>query len=224
VSAGTFPGGAPGPSRCPLCGNVAVTERSDEFRVVCGLCGGPRFPVAVPETSRAVPLLRKADAARKSRAKSRAATVGAGVAMGGVALISLLLLLFGFTLWAIVGGAIFGGPFVLLLLWALGNSSSKAKEIAPALDAAYLAAATELASERGKLTPADLQKAFGVDAEQADQLAAMVQVEAGLGGVRIATNDAAKPPGSLEAEFAEMEAAAEAEAAREAKQKAAPKP
>lgn len=216
-------GTAQGMTRCPVCGNVGAVVADAELRYACGLCGAPRFKGAVPEGSRAVPLLRKADEARKGRARGRAVAGFGGVATAATGAFTLLLLmLVGLKLWVVLGAALFVGPSVLALLWGLQQAGARGKEIGPAVDAAYLAAAGELVKRGGQATPDDLRAALGLDAEHADQLSAMLEAEAGLGGVRIASPGAGAQPGAsgsaktLEAELAELEAAAEAEANREA--------
>jgi ribosomal protein S27AE len=208
-------------TKCPICGNVGAVVRDSELRYACGLCGAPRIP-GVESPGREAPLLVRANDARVARAKARflAGFAGAGVGLS-FAFFGLLLLLFGLKLSLLAVATLVTAPFALLLTFALRRAAASGRDIRPQIDAAYVAAAGELAARNeGNVTAAQLEKTLGVDAAHAEELVNVVQLDAsiGAGPLRIATPRAAAGGGAaggaktLEQELAEMEAQAELEA------------
>lgn len=206
-------------AKCPSCGNAGAVVRDGELRFACGLCGAPRIP-GLETPGREAPMLTRANDARIARAKARflAGFAGAGAGLS-FAFFGLLLLLFGLKLSLVAVATLVTAPFVLLLTFALRRAAASGKEIRPQLEAAYVAAASEVAARAGgTVTAADLEKALGVDAAQAEELANVVQLDASIGAMplRIATPRAGGGPAggdkTLEQELAEMEAQAELEA------------
>jgi hypothetical protein len=80
-------------------------------------------------------------------------------------------------------GLVFTGLFAGMLAFGLGRARSRGNEIAPALDGAWLAAATDVARQsRGPLTAADLGKNLGIEESQAEELLALLDVDSAMGG------------------------------------------
>lgn len=197
VCAASVPEGAPKCERCgaaqvdlgpcPLCNGQGGSSRDAELRYACDLCGGPRVPRLDPRlqsSGREIPLLRKADAARKARAAYRGLAAGSGVALALTAIpFAVLLVAVGFKLLLFLPGLFLTGLFAAMLAIGLGRASSRGDEITPALDGAWLAAATDVARQSpGPLTAADLGQKLGIDEGQAEELLALVDVDTSLGG------------------------------------------
>lgn len=209
---------------CPLCGGIAGVDMHPELGTVCRLCGGPRIVMpegtTLDETSRAA--LRKAEGARKARGLFRGLGVIGIVGTAFGALLSLPILFFSF--WAALLTLLFVAvPSVAVALFSRAKAQSKSKEMTAALDAAWGSATAELVRAGKAKTPADIAKAFGIDAARAQQLLTLVSVDAEIGiagapTVRIDTSGAALPP---DPRFAELEARAAAEQQAEAEASAA---
>jgi len=167
--------------RCPHCNAVTTSSPDKELRYHCDLCGGPRVPrgdPAVRRGKRDVPFLRRANEARKARAKYRA-LVGVFAAMGfGTTMIAgLWVLIFGLSLGLGVTWGLFAGIAALTVLWGLRKSGEKTKEIAPQIDQAWTRAAADTASAiKGPFSAARLAKAMGVDEAVAEELLAQLDV------------------------------------------------
>lgn len=135
--------------------------------------------------------------------------------------------------WIFGGFAAFMGALLTVVPLAAGAivSSSKVKaktrEIQPALDAAWMAAASDvIASSDRALAPRDLAARLGIDEAKAEELLALADVQASIGGahqrtnemasfdqrLRVATERADASGGGARVADAELEAAAEAEA------------
>jgi hypothetical protein len=208
-------------------------SRDDEMRFKCDLCGGPRIPILAPgirTSGKEVTALKKAEDARKGRAAARATAIAGGVGLTFTALtFAVFWLIFGL---GIVSGALFlllAGPLAALLAWGSQKAGQRGKEIQPALDAAWLAAASDVAAKsRGQLTAPDLAVAMGIDEAKAEELLAMVDVHRAVGGgalprtdemaafdakLRVATESAAASSSAASGAAAEREATAEDEAA-----------
>lgn len=215
--------------RCPACGGIGSVVKHDEFLYVCNLCGAPRIPLppglGAPQ---ALESLRKAEQGRRNRAKGIAAK-----ALGGVGLAGNLLLFLAFALvfsvtTALVIAAFLGAPFVAALLWGISKQKQGSAEIPRHLDAAWELAAREVVKAGKATTPAALAQTLGIDLPRAEQLFAMMTVDALVSDpvaerVRIETaGTVALPPDprfealerkAREASSAEAEAHAEVEAA-----------
>jgi hypothetical protein len=199
-----------------------------EMRFKCDLCGGPRIPVLSPAIRRSgkeIPALKAAEDARKGRAAGRATAIAGGVGLSFTVLtFAIFWLIFGLGIVSAIAFLAVAGPLGALLAWGSSRAAKRGKEIPPALDAAWMAAASDVAAQsRGQLTAHDLAVALGVDEAKAEELLAMVDVNRAVGGgavprsaemaafdakLRVATESA----GLASGQAAEREAAAEDEA------------
>lgn len=165
---------------CALCGAVADASPDDELRFRCDVCGAPRVPLsdtAIRRSGKEIPMLKRAEAARRARAWGRT-----GAIVGGLGLASVFLFFTALTLIfssATIGilGVLFSAPFGALLAWSILRAKARGKEIAPALDAAWLAVATDVAEQTaGTLTARDLANKMRIDETQAEELLAQLTV------------------------------------------------
>jgi hypothetical protein len=198
---------------CPCCAAQASASPHAELRFVCDVCGGPRVPRLDPSlrsSGREVPLLRKADAARKARAGWRAAAIADGVLLPFTLLIlAATVALFGahaamvlVLLFAVV-------PVAAFLAFALRRASVRGHEIAPALDAAWIAVATDAAQQTPGLTATVLAQKLGIEEPQAEELMALLDVNGAVSpGPRLRFD---APAGTTEIASASEEEAALAE-------------
>ncbi len=197
VCAAPVPEGAPRCERCgaaqtdlgpcPLCNGQGGSSQHPEFRFACDICGGPRIPRLDPRlksSGREIPLLRKADAARKARALFNGLAAASGVALALTLIpFAVLLAVVGLKVLLLLPGLLFTGLFAGMLAFSIGRSRSRGNEITPALDGAWLAAATDVARQSpGPLTATVLGKTLGIDEAQAEELLALVDVDTALGG------------------------------------------
>ena len=114
--------------------------------------GAPHSPAApdpagsAASSGREIPFLQKADAARKGRGVWRGTAIGSGIGLT-LALVPfvLLLIVIGPNLLVLFPGLLFNGLFAAMLWVSLGRARQRGREIAPAIDAAWLAAAGDLA-------------------------------------------------------------------------------
>ncbi len=214
---------------CPLCGATAGVSRDEELRYRCDVCGGPRVPLdkkGVRRSGKEVALLKRADAARKARARSRAGAVLAGIATAGafgvVALVGLLgaIGVLDLGLGFVLGSLFVTAPLIAAVAWLVSKARASGKEIAPALDAAWIAAATDVAEQSSEpVTARSLAEALRIEAAQAEEHIALLEAHDVVrdngrflqpSRLRI---DA--PAGASATEAAELEAQAEAEADHE---------
>ena len=212
-------GAAQREDKCPHCGAIAGASPHDELRLRCDVCGGPRVPLPDPplkRSGREVAALQRAHKAASGRAGWRAASVAGGLLLGfDTLLFSLLLLISGGSFGLLLAGLATLLPLAGFLLWSLQRAKARGREIAPALDAAWLALATDVARQSGgALTAPDLAAALKIEEAQAEELLALLEVNdiirggvvAGAGPrVRIGDGAAAAPaaaavPGALAAE------------------------
>jgi hypothetical protein len=165
---------------CPHCNAQAGTSPDHEFRFVCDGCGGPRVPRVDPSiawSGREAPLLRKADAARKARAGWRAAAIASGLLLPFVLLvIGALLLIFGISVGLVIATLFALAPIGAFLAFAIGRAGARGREIAPAIDAAWLSVATEIAQQVGPMSAATLAQKLGIAEPQAEELMALIDV------------------------------------------------
>jgi hypothetical protein len=219
-------------STCPLCGATTGVSPDPEMRFKCNVCGGPRIPEVSPSLKRSGrenTALKTAEEARKKRAGGRAAVIAGGLGITfTVFVFAIFWLIFGFGVPSAIAFLVLGGPLAGLLAWGSARAKKAASEIQPALDAAWLAAATDVAARSGgQLSARDLAAALGLDEAKAEELLAVVDVNRAIGSgaqqrtdamaafdakLRVATGAG----GGAGAEEAELEAAAENEAAGEA--------
>ena len=165
---------------CPCCAAHAGASPHAELRFVCDVCGGPRVPRVDPtlrSSGREVPLLRKADAARKARAGWQVAAIADGVLLPFTLLcLAATVLLFGAGI-AMTLVALFAvAPVASFLAFALHRAGVRGHEIAPALDAAWLAVATDVAQQTPGLTASVLAQKLGIEEPQAEELMALLDV------------------------------------------------
>jgi hypothetical protein len=222
--------GAPraGLGACPHCRGEGGLSPHAELRFSCDLCGGPRIPhldPAIPSSGRDVPLLQKAAAARKHRALWRTAAAGGGVALA-VTLVPLVItmLVAGPRLFVLGPGAVFTALFGGLLATALTKAGQAERAIAPALDGAWLIAATDISLARGSaLTTEHLSRALAIEEPQAEELLALVDVTESTGvvstrGARLRFEPPPVSVGGTAPVLDEARAAEEADAADPARQ------
>lgn len=167
--------------RCPHCNAVTTCSPDKELRFHCDLCGGPRVPRVDPKlrkSKRDVPFLKKAEEARRARAKYRAIVAAFSViGLGTTALMGLWALIFGFGVGLGVTWALFAATALFMVVWGVGRSGQKTKEIVPAIDQAWMRAAADVAAAmKGPFTAEKLAKAMGVDETQAEELLAQLDV------------------------------------------------
>ena len=165
--------------RCPHCNGAASVDANQELGRVCKLCGAPRIPLpeGVTASLALVAQLKRAEAARRSRALWRGAALVGGI---GIAATFFCTLAFGLIFswsWAFGLGALFGTPALLALGFGVANANGKTREIAKELDSAWTEAATDVARAGRAATAADLGHALGIDRAKAEQLHAMLEVE-----------------------------------------------
>ncbi|MDI1448078.1 zinc ribbon domain-containing protein [Polyangium sp. 6x1] len=210
---------------CPHCGATAGATRDAELRYRCDVCGGPRVPLGTKKMRRSgkeIGALKRAELARKGRAKNRAAAAFTGVALAGtIGILAIYGLLgvvgvvnpgFGFFLASLLTA----GPLAGLVAWLLARSRARGKEIEPALDEAWLSVAADVAAQiKGPVTARALADALPIAESQAEEMLALLEAheivrnDGSLTRMRIGAS-ADKP--DLAAVEAEVEAEAEAEA------------
>jgi hypothetical protein len=242
VCAASVPEGAPKCERCgaaqvdlgpcPLCNGQGGSSQHPEFRFACDLCGGPRIPRLDPRmksSGREIPLLRKVDAARKARALFNGLAAASGVALALTVIpFAVLLAVVGFKVLLLLPGLLFTGLFAGMLAIGLGRARARGSEITPALDGAWLAAATDVARQSpGPITAADLARNLGIEEAQAEELLALLDVDSAIGGAPIprlrvpavpdvaaqSTSATSSTPSTMSARDAENEALLEEAAA-----------
>jgi hypothetical protein len=173
---------------CPCCGAEAGASPHPELRYACDVCGGPRVPRLDPSLRYGggeAPLLRKADAARKARAGWRAAAVAGGLLLPfTLAVSAALLLIFGPGALLLLVALLVVAPIAAFLAVAIARAGARGRSIAPALDAAWLAVATDIAQQTRGLTAPALAQKLGIADPQAEQLLALVDVNAAMSAPR----------------------------------------
>lgn len=168
--------------------------------------------------------LKRAEASRKSRAKTRAGAIVAGLSaigtVGMLGLAGILSIVFGWNigLWLFAAGLVTAGPLAALTSWLASRSSRLSKEIPAAIDDAWMAAATDVVEQSNTAVTAEsLAKALRIDEAQAEELLALLEASdlvrpegnhAYRGRLRVATST----PEADQNLAAEAEAQAEAEA------------
>jgi hypothetical protein len=220
--------------RCPHCGAVADAAVHAELVFACEACGGPRVPqddARLRTRGGEVEALRRADAARRARAGWTAVAFGAGglLALGG-AVLGLAALAFGAGIKLGIAAAVLAAPLAIVLVSALRRASARAGQIRPAIEAAWHAAATEIASgATASFGSADLARALRVDEARAEELLALLDASDVVRGtvdergeltfrstiaprLRVDVDVDVEPSRAGDTELAEAEAAATAEA------------
>jgi len=166
---------------CPHCGATAGVTVDRELRYRCDACGGPRIPPPPRGGARSgleAPALRRAQTALSARVRWRAAAVASGLLLGfNVLLIGLFLLITGASLWVLLAGLFTVVPLAGFTFWAYTRAKARSREVAPALDAAWVAAATEIAARtKDALTARGLAASLGLEEAQAEELLALLEV------------------------------------------------
>jgi hypothetical protein len=215
---------------CPHCRAEAGASPDAELRYVCDVCGGPRVPrldKSITYSGREIPLLRKADAARKGRAGWRAAAAAGGLLLPFMLLVfGALIAIFGASFGLVLTALVLTAPVGAFLATALSRAGARGREIGPALDAAWLAVAGDVARQtKGALAAPALAQRLGIEEAQAEELIALLDVNEMVSpGMRIEVPpERAAPPGPTQIASAEEEAALAEEAAVEARARV-PKP
>lgn len=165
--------------RCPHCGAAASTSADGELRIRCDVCGGARLPYspAVRPGDKAAASLRKVEAARKARAGWRTALFLGGLALPTSGLFfGLLLLAFSASFPLLATAFLVLTPLALVTALALRRTREKTKEIAAALDEAWLLHATDVANQAEEpLTAPSLARLMGLSESQAEELLALLE-------------------------------------------------
>lgn len=170
---------------CPLCGATAGCSLDPEFRYRCDVCGGPRVPLHAPRKRRGakeLAALKRAETARKSRAKSRGGAIAAGLSaigiIGMLGLAGIVSLVAGWNLglWIFLAGLFTVGPLAALTAWLARRASERSKEIPIAIDEAWMAAATDVVEQSSTpVTAESLAKALRIEEAQAEELLALLE-------------------------------------------------
>jgi hypothetical protein len=168
--------------QCPHCNGISQIVPSPELHYVCSICGGPRVPLpeGLAPSDALVATLRRAEAARSGRSFARGLTIAGGIGAGFGAILFTLGALIGGIGWGIALGAIFGGPFLIALARGMSRSSTKASEMNKLVDAAWAIAAADVMRAGKGNTASDLASALKIDIVRAEQLHAMVGLDASL--------------------------------------------
>lgn len=204
---------------CPCCAAQASASPHAELRFVCDVCGGPRVPRNDPtlrSSGREVPILRRADAARKARAGWRAAAIADGLLLTfAVLMMGATALVFGAGIALALVTAFFVAPVAAFLAFAIHRSSVRGHEIGPALDAAWLAVGADVAQQTPGLTAPILAQKLGIEEPQAEELMALLDVNGAMVVPRLRIEPQARPSGSapVPAGSTEITSASEEEAA-----------
>ncbi|AKT43441.1 zinc ribbon domain-containing protein [Chondromyces crocatus] len=166
---------------CPHCAATSGVTRDTELRFRCDVCGGPRVPPSpggLPRSGREATALQRAQTAVSGRSLWRIASVVGGLMLGFAFLVlTLFLLISGASTGLFVAGALTIVPLVMFMLWAMARARARGREIAPSLDAAWLAAATDVAAQSQQaLTSRELSAALSIGDAQAEELLALLEV------------------------------------------------
>ena len=217
-----------GATNCPHCGGLAKVSPHPELRFVCNVCGAPRIETKGASLSgRERPALEQTRVAVRHRLFWKIGAVLGFSSAAFIFVISLVGMLFSAT-WGLLGGLVFGVPWVVLGVLAVARAKGKTAEVRRLLDEAWRSAARDLvhASQDG-ITARDLATRMGIDEATAENLIAEVSIDdsvrsrmtddgrivvAPVEGLRIDTAPTQPALDPLEEKFAALEAA-EAEAA-----------
>jgi hypothetical protein len=196
---------------CPSCRAQAGASPHAELRYTCDVCGAPRVPhldKSIRYSGRETALLRKADAARKARALWRAAAVAGGLLLlFTLAVFSVLLLIFGANVGLVLGALLAVGTAGLLLALTVLRAGAQGHAIQPALDAAWLAVATDVAQQTEGLTASTLARKLGLEEPQAEELMALLDVNGVMSPAPRLRIDPGAARGATQVPGAEEEAA-----------------
>ncbi len=174
-------GADPRAEACPHCGGVAGVSAHPELRFRCDVCGGPRVPVTdarVKRSGRELPLLQKARAATSARSVWRAAGIAASALFGfEVFLFAVLLLVLDASVGLFAAGLLTMAPVAAFALLSFRRAKSRSRDIAPALDAAWVSVASDVARQtEHPLTAGGLASTLRIAEPQAEELLALLEV------------------------------------------------
>lgn len=171
--------------------------------------------------------LKRAEASRKKRAKTRGGAIAAGLsAIGivgilGIAGIVSIVAGWNIGLWLFLAALVTAGPLFGLTVGLGTRSSRLSKEIPGAIDDAWMAAATDVVEQSSTpITATSLAKVLRIDEPQAEELLALLEASdlvrpegshAYRGKLRVDTSTTTAPTTDHQL-AAEEEAHAEAEA------------
>ncbi len=206
-------------ARCPHCNGVAGVVPHPELVLVCKLCGAPRIPSpdGSPFDPSVLVALKKADAARKRRGMMTGVGIVGSVSLVFSLFVTLLTFLIGTVGWALLPLLLFVAPSVALILFSRAKRASSSKEVAAAVDAAWVAAAPILMRSGKIKSAADLTSVLGVEPQRAQQIMTLLTVESDIGGSGVRIGDGpvvAQVP--VDPRFAALEAKLQTERQAEA--------
>jgi hypothetical protein len=227
-----------GATHCPHCGGLAKVSPHAELRFVCNICGAPRIETkGLPLSGREKPALEAARMHGRHRLFWKIGAIFGFTSAAFVLGVTMIALLLGGGSWGMLGGIVFGLPWVVLAILSMSRAGAKTQELKQALDEAWRTAARDVAmASKDGITGADLARQMGLDATTAENLVAELSIDdamrarmtddgrivvAPLEGLRIDTSASASTPSALdplEEKFAALEAA-EAEAAEAEKKR-----
>jgi hypothetical protein len=160
--------------RCVHCRAVVDVDTVPEARFVCRLCGGVRIPIddaAITRSAAQIELLKKATVARS--ATTVWSIVAAVVAAFGAVTVLVLALVLSFanppTAAAVMAGVAACIPFAFAAL-AFTRSRRHRGEIAHAVEAAWMAAAGDIARARGEIDARTFAKLTRASENAAEQI------------------------------------------------------
>lgn len=176
--------GAPqkGAPTCPHCGAIADISPHDEVILKCNACGAPRVVLNKPGIELSggeKEPLEQAKSARLARLAwwiggTAAALVAVGL-LGTTALVSLLL---GMSLFAAGMGLAMTVPFALLAMLAFRRAKERTKDVAHAVDTAWMSAAKDITSQsKEPITANELSEILPLSERRTEQLLARLAVD-----------------------------------------------
>ncbi len=104
-------------------------------------------------------------------------------------------------------------PVASFFAFALHRASARGQEIAPALDAAWLTVAADVAQQTPGLTAPVLAQKLGIAEPQAEELMALLDVNGAVPMPRMRFEEPARAPAATPAGLTEIAAGSEEEAA-----------
>jgi len=135
------------------------------------------MPAGMKLSGKEIAALKTAETLRRSRSALRAGAITAGLSVPFVFVLLLLIkLIFGAPLLLLT--LLTCGPLAALSAWAGSRARTRTSQIPPALDAAWLAAATDVARQSGRaLTAAQLASTLRIDEPRAEELLALLEAD-----------------------------------------------
>ena len=166
---------------CPHCGAMAGASPHVELRWVCDVCGAPRIPVLDPSiksTGREIAPLKRAETARRGRSAARAMLVGSSLLLSVATLLfASVSIAFGAHLVVALTSILVTLSLTSLVVWSALRARARGREIEPALDAAWVAIATDVAQQlKRPITSRELAAKLQIEESLAEQLLALLDV------------------------------------------------